>query len=54
MKKHARKRSVNMVSSSVLYIVIKKEENLRLIICNIEFVRNNIPNIVPDGLLKLF
>ena len=35
MKKHARKRSVNMISSSVLYMFIK-EENLRLTIYKIE------------------
>ena len=31
MKKHARKISVNTESSSVLYMFIKKEENLRLL-----------------------
>ena len=49
------KRSVNTISSSVLYKFIKKEENLRLFtIYKIKILHNDVPNIVPDGLLKLF
>ena len=40
MKKRARKRSVNTLSSSVLYMFIKKEENLRLTIYKIEIIRD--------------
>ena len=39
MKMHARKRSINMVSSSVFCMFIKKEENLRLTVYKIEVVR---------------
>ena len=39
MKMHARKRSINMVSSSVFCMLIKKEENLRLTVYKIEIVR---------------
>ena len=35
---HARKRSINVVSSSVFCMFIKKEENLRLTIYKIEIV----------------
>ena len=57
MKEHATKRSVNTVSSLVLYRFIKREKNLRLTIYKIEMYDNvpydNVPDIVPDGLLKL-
>ena len=35
---HARKRSINVVSSSVFCMFIKKEENLRLTVYKIEIV----------------
>ena len=35
---HARKRSINVVSSSFFYMFIKKEENLRLTVYKIEIV----------------
>ena len=38
MRKHARKRSVNTLSSSDLYMFIKKEQNLRLTIYKIEIM----------------
>ena len=38
MKMHARKRSINMVSSSVFCMFIKKEENLRLAVYKTEIV----------------
>ena len=38
MKMHARKRSINMVSSSVFCMFIKKEENLRLTVYKTEIV----------------
>ena len=37
-KMHARKRSINIVSSSVFCMFIKKEENLRLTVYKIEIV----------------
>ena len=39
MKMYARKRSIDMVPSSVFCMFIKKEENLRLTVCKIEIVR---------------
>ena len=40
-----------MVSSSVLYMFVKKEENLGLTIYKIEmFMHDNVPNIAPSGL----
>ena len=36
---HARKRSINMVSSSIFCMFIKKEENLRLTVYKIKIVR---------------
>ena len=53
MKKHARKRFANTVTSLFLSLFIKKEENLRLTIYKIEIV-HDLPNIVPNGLLKFF
>ena len=51
MKKHVRKRSVNTVSSSVLYMFIKKD--LRLTVCKKEML-DDVRDIVPSGLEKLF
>ena len=39
MKMHGRKRSINMVSSSVFCMFIKKEENLIFTVYKIEIVR---------------
>ena len=42
MKMHTRKRSINMVSSSVFCMFIKEEENLRLTVYKIEIVRAQV------------
>ena len=39
MEMNARKRSINMVSSSVFCMFIRKEENLRLTVYKTEIVR---------------
>ena len=55
MKMHARKRSINMVSSSVFCMFVKKEESLRLTVYKIEVVRARLrAGHLPDGLLKFF
>ena len=54
IKNHLRTRYVNMLSYSVLYMFVKKEENGRLTIYKIDSVHDNVPDIVPNGLLKLF
>ena len=43
-----------MLSYSVLYMFVKKEENGRRTIYKIDTVHDNVPDIVPNGLLKLF
>ena len=54
MKKLARKRSINTVSSSVLHMFIKKEENWKLTVFKLTLVHDVMPNIVRNGPLKLF
>ena len=48
MEKHVRKKFVNMISLSVLYMLIKKEENLRLTICKTEILCQWAPKVVLD------